>query len=65
MCCELNRDNTDVVFLMVDVDECGDIAEECEVNAMPTFHFYKGGDKLDTVMGASQEKLEEAVAKYK
>lgn len=54
-----------MLFLSVDVDECGDVAEECEVNAMPTFHFYKAGTKVDSFEGASEGKLKELVSKYK
>eukprot|EP00603_Paraphysomonas_imperforata_P001476 CAMPEP_0114425476 /NCGR_PEP_ID=MMETSP0103-20121206/7255_1 /TAXON_ID=37642 ORGANISM="Paraphysomonas imperforata, Strain PA2" /NCGR_SAMPLE_ID=MMETSP0103 /ASSEMBLY_ACC=CAM_ASM_000201 /LENGTH=104 /DNA_ID=CAMNT_0001594313 /DNA_START=27 /DNA_END=341 /DNA_ORIENTATION=+ len=57
--------NTDVVFLQVDVDACGDVAEECEVNCMPTFHFYKAGVKLELFEGADENKLKELVAKHK
>ncbi|OBS63537.1 hypothetical protein A6R68_07945 [Neotoma lepida] len=34
-----------VVFLEVDVDDCQDVAAECEVKCMPTFQFYKKGSK--------------------
>ena len=54
-----------MVFLQVDVDACGDIAEECEVNCMPTFHLYKGGSKVDQMEGASEDKLKSLVAKHK
>jgi thioredoxin 1 len=57
--------NTDVVFLQVDVDACGDVAEECEVNCMPTFHFYKAGNKVDQFEGASEDKLKALIAKHK
>ena len=59
------RDNTDVVFLQVDVDACGDVAEDCDVNAMPTFHFYKNGDKVDMFEGASEQKLSSCIAKHR
>ena len=61
----LCRDNTDVVFLAVDVDACGDVAEECAVSAMPTFHFYKEGVLVDKFEGASEQKLTATIAKYK
>jgi thioredoxin-like negative regulator of GroEL len=54
-----------VIFLQVDVDSCGDVAEECSVSCMPTFHFYKAGEKLDQFEGASEDKLKELIAKYK
>lgn len=33
----------DVVFLKVDVNECEDIANEYDVNSMPTFIFIRAG----------------------
>ena len=30
----------------VDVDENGDTAQACGIEAMPTFQFYKGGEKV-------------------
>jgi hypothetical protein len=32
---------------------------------MPTFHFYKGGAKVEEMMGADQNKLVELIAKLK
>jgi hypothetical protein len=32
---------------------------------MPTFHFYKGGEKVEEMMGADQNKLVELIAKLK
>lgn len=37
---------------------------ECKINAMPTFHFYKGGKKIDELMGADQNKLEALIAQH-
>jgi hypothetical protein len=32
---------------------------------MPTFHFYKGGQKVNEMMGADQSKLASLVAELK
>ena len=32
---------------------------------MPTFHFMKGGAKVDEMVGADPEKLKEFIAKLK
>merc|ERR1712012_380590 len=45
-------------FIKVDVD-ASSIAGDCGVSAMPTFHFYKKGEKVDELVGASEEKLVE------
>ncbi|KAF8732075.1 hypothetical protein HU200_016031 [Digitaria exilis] len=46
-----------VVFLKVDIDELRDVAEEYNVQGMPTFHFVKGGEKIDIVVGAKKDEL--------
>ncbi|CAI5501814.1 unnamed protein product [Closterium sp. Naga37s-1] len=40
------------------------VAAECKVAAMPTFHVFKGGEKVDELVGASQEKLLKLIQKY-
>lgn len=46
-------------FLKVDVDDQPDIAAAAQVTAMPTFVFYKGGKKVDTMVGADVNKLQD------
>jgi len=53
-----------VKFVKVDVDDAGEISEECGISAMPTFLFYKNGQKMDDdLKGANKQKLEEAIQK--
>lgn len=40
------------------------VAEACQVSAMPTFQVFKGGKKVDELVGASPPKLEELLKKY-
>ncbi|GKY98244.1 thioredoxin domain-containing protein 2 [Mayamaea pseudoterrestris] len=54
---KMAEENPDVVFAEVDVDEADDVAGQCKVRAMPTFHFYKGGEKIEEMMGADKDKL--------
>ncbi|XP_032163454.1 thioredoxin isoform X1 [Mustela erminea] len=44
----LSEKYSNVVFLEVDVDDCQDVASECEVKCMPTFQFFKKGQKVGT-----------------
>lgn len=37
---------------------CQDVAQEIGVKAMPTFVFFKGGEKLDSVVGANPQALQ-------
>ena len=54
---------TDCVFVKVDVDENEETAQACGISAMPTFQCWKGGKKVDELVGASNEKLEALVTK--
>ncbi|KAM4612241.1 thioredoxin b [Polymixia lowei] len=55
-------ENKNVVFLKVDVDEAQDVASHCDIKCMPTFMFYKNGQKVDEFAGANYDKLVEKVA---
>ncbi|KAI9017713.1 thioredoxin-like protein [Gaertneriomyces semiglobifer] len=61
---QLSSRYPNVQFLKVDVDEQQKIAQECGVTAMPTFHLYRGGKKLDEVVGADINRVERLVAQH-
>eukprot|EP00271_Cylindrocystis_brebissonii_P008316 TRINITY_DN223_c0_g1_i3.p1 TRINITY_DN223_c0_g1~~TRINITY_DN223_c0_g1_i3.p1 ORF type:complete len:120 (+),score=28.06 TRINITY_DN223_c0_g1_i3:245-604(+) len=52
------------VFMKVDVDDHNDIAGECGVRCMPTFHIFSDGRKVDEMSGANPTGLEELVKKH-
>ena len=54
--------NPNVVFIKVDVDDASEIAAKCGISAMPTFHYYKGGEKVAEVVGADVDKIKALVA---
>ncbi|XP_052087696.1 thioredoxin-like [Mytilus californianus] len=62
---KLSGEYSDCIFLKVDVDEAEDVAAECGISAMPTFHCYRGGKKVDELVGASEDKLREMIEKNK
>nr|AAK72483.1 thioredoxin [Branchiostoma belcheri] len=62
---KLAEENPDVVFVKVDVDANDETAGACGISAMPTFHCYRNGAKVEELCGASEEKLREMVAKNK
>ncbi|ORZ41501.1 thioredoxine 2 [Catenaria anguillulae PL171] len=55
-------DQFDGVFLKVDVDELGEVAQTAGISAMPTFHLYKNGNKVAELVGADAKKLEQLIA---
>ena len=52
---ETHGDN--ITFLKVDVDKANEITQKVGINCMPTFKFYKDGKLVETLEGASEEKL--------
>ncbi|KAF5455853.1 hypothetical protein F2P56_025388, partial [Juglans regia] len=61
---EIAKKMPEVTFLKVDVDELTTVAEEYEVQAMPTFVFLKEGKVVDTVVGAKKDELQPTIAKH-
>ena len=51
-------------FYKVDVDEQAQIASDVGIRAMPTFVFYRNGEKVETVIGADPSKLQAAISKF-
>ena len=61
----LAEENPSAEFVKVDVDDADDVAGSVGIQAMPTFHFYKNGSKIDEMMGADQATLANKVAQHK
>eukprot|EP00529_Nitzschia_sp_RCC80_P034517 CAMPEP_0113453608 /NCGR_PEP_ID=MMETSP0014_2-20120614/7442_1 /TAXON_ID=2857 /ORGANISM="Nitzschia sp." /LENGTH=99 /DNA_ID=CAMNT_0000345001 /DNA_START=133 /DNA_END=432 /DNA_ORIENTATION=- /assembly_acc=CAM_ASM_000159 len=62
---KLASETPEATFVKVDVDDADDVAASCSIQAMPTFHFYKGGQKIAEMMGADQAKLAQLIAQHK
>ncbi|KAF7819668.1 thioredoxin H2 [Senna tora] len=61
---------TDVGFVKIDVDELPvkknqEVAQEFQVQAMPTFVLLKKGKEIDRVVGAKKDELEKKVTKHR
>jgi thioredoxin 1 len=48
-------------FLKLDVDDLSELAAELGIRAMPTFLFFKNGERVDEVVGADPAKLERTI----
>ena len=62
---KMASENPGITFVKVDVDDSEEIAAACGISAMPTFQFFKGGEKIDEFKGANTAQLQALVAKYK
>jgi thioredoxin 1 len=58
----LAAEKTEVRFYKVDVDELDTLAEEQDIQAMPTFKFYRDGACVGTVQGANIEAIKKQLA---
>ncbi|EEB09728.1 cytosolic thioredoxin Trx1 [Schizosaccharomyces japonicus yFS275] len=58
---QLSKTYTDATFYKVDVEELSEVAVTANVQAMPTFVFYKAGQKVADVVGANPAKLEATI----
>ncbi|KAJ6111975.1 thioredoxin trx1 [Penicillium sp. IBT 18751x] len=55
---KLSESFPQVKFYKVDVDEQAEIAQELNVNAMPTYVFFKDGQKFSQVVGGDMKAVE-------
>lgn len=60
-----SEDFPDVDFVKLNVDTVSDVAAELGIRAMPTFLFFKDGEKVGEVVGANPSAVLAAIQKYK
>ncbi|KAH8820170.1 thioredoxin TrxA [Xylogone sp. PMI_703] len=48
-------------FLKFDIDEMPEVAQELGIRAVPTFTFFKEGEKIGQVIGANPNAIEETI----
>ena len=56
---KLSVEYSNVNFYKVDVDSAREISSSCDVKCMPTFQFYKGGNRIHIIEGANIGKVRE------
>ena len=56
---DIGETNEHLSVLKIDVDECEDVSEQCEITCMPTFQFYKTNSPkpIHTFSGADKDEL--------
>lgn len=62
---KLAEEHPNIGFGKVNVDEVEDLSAKFEIQAMPTFVFFKGGKKIDSMAGANDGKLKEKIGSLK
>ncbi|KAH8885551.1 putative thioredoxin G6G8.7 [Thozetella sp. PMI_491] len=53
-----------ITFAKFDVDKLPQLAQELGIRAMPTFTFFKNGEKVDEFLGANPPALKALVDKH-
>ncbi|XP_047981967.1 thioredoxin H-type 1-like [Salvia hispanica] len=61
---EIAKKTPHVIFLKVDVDELKSVSQEHNIEAMPSFLFFKEGKEIDRVVGARKEDLAAKIAQH-
>lgn len=56
---ELQTEYPTIKFFKVDVDANAEASEKQGIQCMPTFHFYRKGESIAHIEGASEAKLKE------
>ncbi|KAI8369754.1 PITH domain-containing protein [Blakeslea trispora] len=61
---QLSTKYKQAIFAKVDVDQLKEVAAACKVTSMPTFQFYKQGNKVAEMKGANPQQLEHYVKQH-
>ncbi|KAL0082344.1 PITH domain-containing protein [Phycomyces blakesleeanus] len=61
---QLSSKYPNVQFSKVDVDQAKDVASSCGISSMPTFQFYKAGNKVAEMKGANPGQLLQYIKQY-
>lgn len=56
--------STSIIFAKCDVDKAKDVAQACDITAMPTFQFFNQSKKVDEVKGADVQQLTTKIGFY-
>ncbi|KAN0039389.1 hypothetical protein ACTA71_001583 [Dictyostelium dimigraforme] len=62
---KISEEYPDVVFLHVDIDRLSGHKVVATIRSVPTFQFYKNGNKVDEFSGASESQLRSMINRHK
>jgi len=57
-------ENSEFVFLSLDIDDCEETSKQLKIRALPTFVVLKDGKEVQRLVGANKDKLFELVDIY-
>ncbi|KAH7690488.1 Monodehydroascorbate reductase (NADH) protein [Dioscorea alata] len=55
--CQLSNKFPKLSFVYADIDECPETTQD--IRYTPTFRFYRDGERVDEMLGAGEERLED------
>ncbi len=59
---EINHDQQDAMFQIIDVDDSGDLVKQFNVSSVPTFILFENGIEKNRIIGAqTKEQLEKFI----
>jgi thioredoxin-like negative regulator of GroEL len=62
---ELAEQNTDIIFIKVDIEDGCDISEQSNIQSIPHFKFFKSSKELISFSGANKQSLQDSIKKLK
>lgn len=63
---KIGEEGDNVVVLKIDVDECEDVSNQCNIQCMPTFHFHLQNaiEPVETLSGADKNSLFNLIVQF-
>eukprot|EP01123_Difflugia_compressa_P002067 TRINITY_DN1278_c1_g1_i1.p1 TRINITY_DN1278_c1_g1~~TRINITY_DN1278_c1_g1_i1.p1 ORF type:complete len:113 (+),score=18.33 TRINITY_DN1278_c1_g1_i1:30-341(+) len=59
---QLAKQHPFIKFLKIDIDENAPLATRFDISSVPTFYFFKNGERVDEMKGANSELLQQKVS---
>jgi len=62
---DIVKENTDVAFYQINVDDNITTSQTCGVTCVPTFQFFRRCRKIEEFSGSNEQKVRDFLAKHK